>query len=467
MAKITTLTFGESKDVRYPRSVTSAIYDATTGERLDNTLENIKESIQTYSAGDGIDIDDTNKISIKDTRTFSYNLNRGVRMVAHRGYTDTVPENSLKSIGTAGEFGYWGCEIDIRETSDGHFVLMHDATIDRTTDWTGTLSTMTLAEVQKVTLTQSIYSDNSLANFTLGIPTLEEALRKMLQYNLHPVIEIKSLQGNDSIPRLLEEIEATLGTDCDFTIIDFDLTRCKLVRINNALCGIHYLSSSVLTNEVCDEIRALDMVASVSYSKLTGETDFEVYAKSIGLPIATWTVNDGTKVPHMKEWGIYSITTDYIIDYQCPKMMAMVTSVNRPTFKFKFIGHKTDSSSLQLFGDEDIRSANNNRAYETNLFKITGANKVFAPSSSTYNYGMTIFDCDGHRLKDLGWLSDTGNSLTTNVDGISSFPPYAVYGYLYARRIDGADMNTTTDYTALRNLELTLAHQFTWSPLFE
>ena len=72
----------------------------------------------------------------------------GIRVVAHRGGALLgPPENTIPAIEKAIEVGADLIEIDIRQTSDGHLVLMHDATVNRTTNGSGPVSAMTLDEV--------------------------------------------------------------------------------------------------------------------------------------------------------------------------------------------------------------------------------------------------------------------------------------------------------------------------------
>ncbi|PPU50037.1 glycerophosphodiester phosphodiesterase [Xanthomonas dyei] len=82
-------------------------------------------------------------------------------VVAHRGchaaapqhgFTDTAPENSLAALQRCIAIGADVMETDVRRAADGTLVMLHDATVDRTTDGTGKLSELTLAELQKLRL---------------------------------------------------------------------------------------------------------------------------------------------------------------------------------------------------------------------------------------------------------------------------------------------------------------------------
>ncbi|MEZ5300600.1 MAG: glycerophosphodiester phosphodiesterase family protein [Verrucomicrobiales bacterium] len=97
---------------------------------------------------------------------------RRVGIVAHRGNSCCAPENTLPALEQAFDRGAEFCEIDTRLSADGTVVLMHDATIDRTTDGTGDAAAMTVAQL-KTHDAGSWFSD---AYIGTRVPTLEEAL---------------------------------------------------------------------------------------------------------------------------------------------------------------------------------------------------------------------------------------------------------------------------------------------------
>ena len=75
-----------------------------------------------------------------------------VRMTAHRGYSAVAPENTLPSFKKAGEYGFWGAECDTSVTADGVWVIMHDDSVDRTTDGEGKIGDLTFDEIRSLTM---------------------------------------------------------------------------------------------------------------------------------------------------------------------------------------------------------------------------------------------------------------------------------------------------------------------------
>ena len=71
-------------------------------------------------------------------------------VIGHRGTTLEGPENTLVAFRHAAESGADGVEFDVDFTKDGHAIIMHDATVDRTTDGTGHVCDYTLEEIRKL-----------------------------------------------------------------------------------------------------------------------------------------------------------------------------------------------------------------------------------------------------------------------------------------------------------------------------
>lgn len=73
-----------------------------------------------------------------------------MKKIAHRGATDYYPENTLEAFNKAIELGYDGIECDVRRLSDGELVLMHDSSINRTTNGNGDLNHLSGLDLQMV-----------------------------------------------------------------------------------------------------------------------------------------------------------------------------------------------------------------------------------------------------------------------------------------------------------------------------
>ncbi|PQJ74610.1 glycerophosphodiester phosphodiesterase family protein [Polaribacter gangjinensis] len=117
-----------------------------------------------------ISSDINGRVTLKDKLN---SLNGKMMVCAHRAIAIDKPENSLSAIQSSIDNAIEMIEIDIRQTKDGQLVLMHDATIQRTTNGTGDVSNFTLQELQQFNLEKS---NGTLTNEK--IPTLKEVFTK-------------------------------------------------------------------------------------------------------------------------------------------------------------------------------------------------------------------------------------------------------------------------------------------------
>ncbi|MDR0351922.1 MAG: hypothetical protein LBI02_00705 [Opitutaceae bacterium] len=110
---------------------------------------------------------------------------------AHRGANDTHPENTIPAFREAVRLGVQQVEFDVRSTKDGHLVIIHDTTVNRTTNGKGRISDLTFAQIRK--LDAGIKKDAKFAG--AKIPTLEEALDSLprdLWINVHTYADEKA-----------------------------------------------------------------------------------------------------------------------------------------------------------------------------------------------------------------------------------------------------------------------------------
>ncbi len=111
---------------------------------------------------------------------------RKIALIAHRGASSVAPENTLSSIKEALQSPADFIEIDIHQTTDGEVVVMHDASVDRTTNGKGEIAELTLAEIKK--LDAGSWFDSTYTNEQ--VPTLEEVL-KLVKGRKKLLIEVK------------------------------------------------------------------------------------------------------------------------------------------------------------------------------------------------------------------------------------------------------------------------------------
>ena len=124
-------------------------------------------------------------------------------VVAHRGLLRHAPENTLANFRACLELRL-GFEFDVERTKDGHLVCIHDSTVDRTTNGTGKVSDLTLAQVRK--LDAGSWFDPTFASE--NVPTVEEVLKMIAEYKQHDVLIAVDLKAEDvgqDVVRLAEQ----------------------------------------------------------------------------------------------------------------------------------------------------------------------------------------------------------------------------------------------------------------------
>jgi glycerophosphoryl diester phosphodiesterase len=119
-----------------------------------------------------------------------------VTIVAHRGLAEGLPENTLAAFGRSIQRGLSVIELDVRTTRDGHLVIFHDETLDRTTDCTGQLAGSSLARIKTCDAGWPSHPGEQ-------IPTLAEAL---VFARDRPVQLLLDIKPGTSVPAVLKSI---------------------------------------------------------------------------------------------------------------------------------------------------------------------------------------------------------------------------------------------------------------------
>jgi glycerophosphoryl diester phosphodiesterase len=228
-------------------------------------------------------------------------------IIAHRGDSAHRPENTLASFASALEVGASLVEFDVQLTRDGEVVVLHDPTVDRTTDGTGQLSDLTLKELRGLSAGyRARFSDRYAEE---RVPTLSEAL-DFLRGQAKVMIEIKAESVTD---QATEGVEAKtiaevrrLGMSEDVALISFDhrsLLRCR--DLAPEIARGHLFSSASLEEalQACHDAQCLVMMPE---KHLLNE-QLASRARAEGLLVATWVVDDPAELSRLVRLGLYGI----------------------------------------------------------------------------------------------------------------------------------------------------------------
>src|SRR5512145_443441 len=169
--------------------------------------------------------------------------------IAHRGNSSVAPENTITAFTKAIEAGADYFELDVQLSADDSLMLMHDATLDRTTDGTGDLASMTYASLRL--LDAGLWFNTSFAGEK--IPTLREAvmLAKNSPNSIKVVIEIKSSQA--TIVAKVVQLIQSLDMKNRVIVSSFNLSQLTESKSLDASIPVMFFNSPV-TNADIDQL---------------------------------------------------------------------------------------------------------------------------------------------------------------------------------------------------------------------
>lgn len=227
---------------------------------------------------------------------FSFDADAILKGVNHRGYNKVAPENTLPAFRLSKLHGFNYVETDIRFTSDGVPVLLHDDSIDRTSNGQGKIKDMSLEEVRSFDFGN--WKDSSFKG--TQIPTLEEFLSLCVEIGLFPHLELKA-GSKDQVFQIIDLIEQ-FGLEDNVIYTSFSLNFLKYVleRTPDARVG-------VLTGSVNESVITNACSISTSYNQVyIGASDYSETAISLcqqaGLPLSVWVVDSKEKILNLPRY---------------------------------------------------------------------------------------------------------------------------------------------------------------------
>ncbi len=241
----------------------------------------------------------------------------GVLVVAHRGGAALAPENTLVAFDNALKIGVEMVECDVHLSKDGELVVMHDPNVSRTTDGTGQIGSLTLAELRKL---------NAAAKFGNGawaaqpVPTLAELL-DLVKGKAGIQIEIKTTAGKTRYPgieRKVVDLVNARGMADRVLIISFDFPTLKDVKTiapqikTGALVDAPWMSAHMTQSpdQILDEV---GKATGADYFMPTAGSISEPLVKAAharGIKVGAWTVDAPQDMRRLAGWGVDAITSN-------------------------------------------------------------------------------------------------------------------------------------------------------------
>lgn len=186
---------------------------------------NSKTVCNPQNDGVSVDTDAGEQLSSSFFRENNESIKKPV-IIGHRGAAALAPENTLSSFKAAFEVGAEVVEMDVQRTKDGHLVIMHDDTVDRTTNGHGSIKDLTLEEIKKLDA-GAWFSDKFKGE---KVPTFEEVV-SWAKGKVKLDIEIKKSLQYPGIEKEIIEILKKNDFEKNVLITSFD--RTCIQNVNN------------------------------------------------------------------------------------------------------------------------------------------------------------------------------------------------------------------------------------------
>ncbi|TVR19090.1 MAG: glycerophosphodiester phosphodiesterase [Anaerolineaceae bacterium] len=234
--------------------------------------------------------------TIKEQRTLVF---------GHRGASAYAPMNTIPAFERAYEMGAEGIEFDVHRSKDGHLVCVHDFTVDSSTDGTGRVKEMTLAEIKS--LDAGSWKDEAFVG--VRVPTLSEVFEAVGDKLLLNV-EIKSETIlSDGVEELIADCIRRHNIGHRVLVSSFNPLAIRRFRRYMSDVPIGYLTADDMPKRI--KLFALGMRYDAFHpheSSITQRMMDDMNAR--GITVNTWTVNDPARARELAAMGVSVIITD-------------------------------------------------------------------------------------------------------------------------------------------------------------
>ena len=235
-------------------------------------------------------------------------------IVGHRGAAAEAPENTMESFRLGLEAGADAIELDVHLTADGQLAVIHDETLDRTTDRTGRIADLTMAEIREAdagaTFSRPDDSGHPFAGRGLTVPTLDEVL-DWLPATSGLVVEIKARAAADAVVDAVAS--HAVRSDGRLSVISFDEAAIERVREREPDIKTGYL---LVPSQPIEP--ALVWATEHGHTGvLPWEGDLGIdplpiiaKAQAFGREIGCYVINDPERMQHLAALGLWGFVTD-------------------------------------------------------------------------------------------------------------------------------------------------------------
>ncbi len=224
------------------------------------------------------------------------------RIWAHRGASAYAPENTLAAFALAREMGAHGVELDVQMTADGRIVVIHDETLDRTTDGTGPVGWHTLDELKALDASAGMIPFSGEK-----IPTLDEVFELLDGSGMVVNVELKN--SVVAYPGLEEAVLALVPATGVVLSTFNHLSLAALVGLG--ACDVGMLFGDVLFEPWRYGAGIGVQALHPPFAYLDAVPDTVDQCHDAGLAVNAWTLNDTADLRRLIDLGIDAAITNY------------------------------------------------------------------------------------------------------------------------------------------------------------
>jgi len=228
-------------------------------------------------------------------------------VIAHRGDSAHRPENTLASFAGALEVGATVVELDVQLTADHQPVVLHDVTLDRTTDSRGDVRRMTLAEVRAASAGYPSLFGAAWAGER--VPTLAEAL-SLVRGRARVLIEVKGESVTDEVQGGLEahavDVVRRLEMVDQVAVISFDHRAAQHLRALAPEITRGRLFGRTTPDEMARSAADAGCSLVMPHKSQLSEA-LVARARTEGLTLATWVVDEPEELKRLARFSLYGV----------------------------------------------------------------------------------------------------------------------------------------------------------------
>ncbi|MEQ8556353.1 MAG: glycerophosphodiester phosphodiesterase family protein [Cyclobacteriaceae bacterium] len=231
--------------------------------------------------------------------------NAQTKIIAHRGFSSVAPENTLLAFRKAIEVGADYFELDVQRSKDNKAMVIHDATIDKTSsdNQTGEVVQMNSAALKNIKVGYTKKFGDKYADEKL--PTLKEAL-EVARGKIKVCIEIKSYGLEQEVLDAVNELKMT---DQVIIFSFYYPVLAKIRQLDNKIPILYLISEA--DEMTVDYAKVIDAKAIGVGSRTDLTKEYIDFAHQQGVEVWQWTVNDEKDMRRLMNIGLDGLITDY------------------------------------------------------------------------------------------------------------------------------------------------------------